>query len=149
MLIQVRRTTRDDDEIEGRKQLSRSHHTLALTALLYSRTPPSLSLVCILSSLVLSTCLLLMKMRTNVRKKADYDCFRLARYNYLSSGDWVPKIRVPKGNTRTRTKIWVWVGLGLCLNTMGIFGLGTHKILNFGFFWVLPLGTREYWVPEM
>ena len=27
--------------------------------------------------------------------------------------------------------------LGLCLNTMGIFGLGTHKVLNFGVF----LGT--------
>ena len=25
---------------------------------------------------------------------------------------------------------------------MGIFGLGTHKVQNFGFFWVLPLGTR-------
>ena len=62
-------------------------------------------------------------------------------------GDWVPKIRVPKGNTRT--KIWVWVGLGLCLNTMGIFGLDTHKVLNFGLFWVLPLGTREYWVPKI
>ena len=46
-------------------------------------------------------------------------------------GDWVPKIRVPKGNTRTRTKFWVWVGLGLCLNSMGIFGLGTHKVQNF------------------
>ena len=57
-------------------------------------------------------------------------------------GDWVPKIRVPKGNTRTRTKFWVWVGLGLCLNSMGIFGLGTHKVENFGVFWVLPLGTR-------
>jgi hypothetical protein len=57
-------------------------------------------------------------------------------------GDWVPKIRVPKGNTQTRTKIWVWVGLGLCLNSMGIFGLGTHKVRIFGFFRVLPLGTR-------
>ena len=36
----------------------------------------------------------------------------------------------------------VWVGLGLCLNSMGIFGLGTHKVQNFGFFGVLPLGTR-------
>ena len=63
--------------------------------------------------------------------------------------DLVPKIRVPKGNTRTRTKIRVWVGLGLCLNSMGIFGLGTHKVQNFGFFWVLPLGTQEYWVPKI
>ena len=64
-------------------------------------------------------------------------------------GDWVPKIWVPKGNTRTRTKFWVWVGLGLCLNSMGIFGLGTHKVQNFGFFWVLPSGTREDWVPKI
>ena len=63
--------------------------------------------------------------------------------------DWVPKIRVPKGNTRTRTEIWVWVGLGLCLNSMVIFVLGTHKFQNFGFFWVLPLGTQEYWVPKI
>ena len=62
-------------------------------------------------------------------------------------GDWVPKVRVPKGNTHTRTKFWVWVGLGLCLNSMGIFGLGTHKVQNFGFFWVLPSGTHEDWVP--
>ena len=61
-------------------------------------------------------------------------------------GDWVPKIRVPKGNTQT--KVRVWVGLGLCLNTMGIFRLGTHKVLNFGFWGVLPLGTLDYWVPE-
>jgi hypothetical protein len=60
-----------------------------------------------------------------------------------------PKIRVSKGNTRTRTKFWVWVGLGLCLNSMGIFGLGTQKVQNFGFFWVLPLGTREDWVPKI
>ena len=40
-------------------------------------------------------------------------------------------------------------GLGLCLNSMGIFGLGTHKVKNFGFFWVLPLGTREDWVPKI
>ena len=53
-------------------------------------------------------------------------------------GDWVPKIRVPKGNTQTQTKFRVWVGLGLCLNSMGIFGLGTHKVKNFGFFRVLP-----------
>ena len=52
--------------------------------------------------------------------------------------DWVPKIRVPKGNTRTRTKFWVWVGLGLCLNSMGIFGLGTHKVHNFFFFGYYP-----------
>ena len=64
-------------------------------------------------------------------------------------GDWVPKIRVPKGNTRTRIKFWVWVGLGLCLKSMGIFGLGTHKVQNFGFFWVLPTGTREDWVPKI
>jgi hypothetical protein len=63
--------------------------------------------------------------------------------------DWVPKIRVPKGNTQTWTEIWVWVGLGLCLNSMVIFGLGTHKFQNFGFFWVLPLGTQEYWVPKI
>ena len=69
---------------------------------------------------------------------------------YIRYGwDWVPEIRVPKGNTRTRTKFWVWVGLGLCLNFMGIFGLGTHKVQNFGFFWVLPLGTREDWVPKI
>ena len=48
-----------------------------------------------------------------------------------AGGDWVPKIRAPKGNTQTRTKFWVWVGLGLCLNSMGIFGLGTHKVPNF------------------
>ena len=47
--------------------------------------------------------------------------------------DWVPTIRVPKGNTRTKTKFWVWVGLGLCLNFIGIFGLGTYKVQNFGF----------------
>ena len=63
--------------------------------------------------------------------------------------DWVPKIRVPKGNTQIQTKFWVWVGLGLCLNSMGIFGLGTHKVQNFVFFWVLPLGTRENWVPKI
>ena len=57
--------------------------------------------------------------------------------------DRVPKIRVSKGNTRTRIKIWVWVGLGLCPNSMGIFGLGTHKFQNFGFFRVLPLGTQN------
>jgi hypothetical protein len=62
--------------------------------------------------------------------------------------DWVPKVRVPKGNTRTRTKFWVWVELGLCLNSMGIFGLGTHKGQNFGFLGVLPLGTQEDWVPK-
>ena len=55
-------------------------------------------------------------------------------------GDWVPKIRVPKGNTRTRTKFWVWVGLGLFLNSMGIFGLGTHKVQNFGVFFGITLG---------
>ena len=66
-----------------------------------------------------------------------------------SREDWVPKIWVPKGNTRTRIKIWVWVGLGLCPNSMGIFGLGTHKFQNFGFFRVLPLGTQEYWVPKI
>ena len=32
---------------------------------------------------------------------------------------------------------------------MGIFGLGTHKVQIFGFFWVLPLGTQEYWVPKI
>ena len=63
--------------------------------------------------------------------------------------DWVPKIRIPKGNTRTRTKFRVWVGLGLCLNSMGILGLGTLKVQNFGFFGVLPLGTREDWVPKI
>ena len=40
-------------------------------------------------------------------------------------------------------------GLGLCLNSMGIFGLGTHKVQNFGVFWVLPLGTHEDWVPKI
>ena len=64
------------------------------------------------------------------------------KYSGHYGEDWVPKIRVPKGNNRTQTKIQVWVGLGLCLNSMGIFGLGTHKVQNFGFFWVLPLGTH-------
>ena len=32
---------------------------------------------------------------------------------------------------------------------MGIFGLGTHKVQNFGFFWVLPLGTHEDWVAKI
>ena len=54
---------------------------------------------------------------------------------------------VPKGITRKNLR--VWVGLGLCLNSMGIFGLGTHKVINFGVFWVLPLGTREDWVPKI
>ena len=40
-------------------------------------------------------------------------------------------------------------GLGLCLNSVGIFGLGTHKVQNFGVFWVLPLGTRDDWVPKV
>ena len=40
-------------------------------------------------------------------------------------------------------------GLGLLLDSMGIFGLGTHKVQNFGFLWVLPLGTREDWVPKI
>ena len=61
----------------------------------------------------------------------------------------IPKIWVPKGNTRTWTKIWVWVGLDLCLNSMGIFGLGTHKVQNFCFLGVLALGTPEDWVPEI
>ena len=52
-----------------------------------------------------------------------------------------PKFGLPKGNTRTQSKFWVWVGLGLCLNSMGIFGLGTHKVQNFGFFGYYP------WVP--
>ena len=26
---------------------------------------------------------------------------------------------------------------------------GTHKVKNFGFFWVLPLGTHEDWVPKI
>merc|ERR1712051_797784 len=52
-------------------------------------------------------------------------------------GDWVPKIRVPKGNTQTRIKFWVWVGLGLCLKSMGIFGLGTHKVLLYSKIYVL------------
>ena len=55
--------------------------------------------------------------------------------------DWVPKIRVPKGNTRTRTKFWVWVGLGLCLNSMGIFGLGTHKVQK-------GMGNLKYLLPS-
>ena len=63
-------------------------------------------------------------------------------FGSMGHGDWVPKIRVPNGNTRARTKSWVWVGLGLCLNSLGIFGLGTQKVQNFGYFWVLPLGTR-------
>ena len=46
-------------------------------------------------------------------------------------------------------KFWVWVGLGLCPISIGIFGLGTHKVQNFGFFRVLPLGTQEYWVPKI
>ena len=33
-------------------------------------------------------------------------------------------------------------GLGLCLNTMGIFGLGTNKVLNFEFFWVRSGNTH-------
>ena len=33
-----------------------------------------------------------------------------------------------QGNTQTQTQIRVWVGLGLCLNSMGILGLGTHKV---------------------
>ena len=78
------------------------------------------------------------------------NCVSSVTYIHTYYGwDWVPKIWVPKGNTRTRTKFWVWVGLGLCLNSMGIFGLGTHKVQNFGFFWVLPLGTREDWVPKI
>ena len=60
-----------------------------------------------------------------------------------------PKFGLPKGNTRTQSKFWVWVGLGLCLNSVGIFGLATHKVQNFGVFWVLPLGTREDWVPNI
>ena len=60
---------------------------------------------------------------------------------------WVPMEGgypwVPKGITRKNLR--VWVGLGLCLNSMGIFGLGTHKVLNFG----VCLGTREYWVPQI
>ena len=40
-------------------------------------------------------------------------------------------------------------GLGLCLNSMGIFGLGTHKVQNFGFLGVLALGTPEDWVPKI
>ena len=53
------------------------------------------------------------------------------------------------GTQNSGTKIRVWVGLGLCLTSMGIFRLGTHKVQNFGFFWVLPLGTQEYWVPKI
>ena len=48
---------------------------------------------------------------------------------------------VPKGITRKNTR--VWVGLGLCLNSMGIFGLGTHKVQNFGFLGYYP------WVPKI
>ena len=82
--------------------------------------------------------------------QAQFVAFKILRYcDLYYCGDWVPKIRVPKGNTRTRIKFWVWVGLGLCLKSMGIFGLGTHKVQNFGFFWVLPLGTREDWVPKI
>ena len=32
---------------------------------------------------------------------------------------------------------------------MVIFGLGTHKVQNFGFFWVLLSGTHEDWVPKI
>ena len=45
--------------------------------------------------------------------------------------DWVPKIRVPNGNNQTRTEIQLWVRLGLFLNSMGIFGLGTKRGLQF------------------
>ena len=43
---------------------------------------------------------------------------------------------VPKGITRKNLR--VWVGLGLCLNSMGIFGLGTQKSF---LFWVV-LGIK-------
>ena len=74
-----------------------------------------------------------------------------APYVYISGyygEDWVPKIQVPKGNTRTRIKFWVWVELGLCLNSVGIFGLGTLKVQNFGFLWVLPLVPMRIGYPK-
>ena len=56
-----------------------------------------------------------------------YEVSTYMNIHTLYGWDWVPEIRVPKGNTRTRTKFWVWVGLGLSLNYMGIFGLGTQR----------------------
>jgi hypothetical protein len=35
-----------------------------------------------------------------------------------------------------------WGVLRLCLNSMGILGLGTQKVENFGGFWVKPLDTQ-------
>ena len=89
--------------------------------------------------------------RQNVSEKdvIKLETFDPIKHSIYYGWDWVPELWVPKGNTRTRTKFWVWVGLGLCLNSMGIFGLGTHKVQNFGFFWVLPTGTREDWVPKI
>ena len=51
-------------------------------------------------------------------------------WSTTQSEDWVPKIKVPKVNTQSQTKYQVWVWLGLCLNSMGIFGMGTHKVQN-------------------
>ena len=78
----------------------------------------------------------------------EYTCL-FGTWEYLFGKDRVPKIRVPKGNTQTRTKFLVWVGLGLCLNSMGIFRLGTHQVSNFVFLEILPLGTHKDWVPKI